>query len=81
MKVLPIIIFITFLMVDCKLQTKKEKQEQEEKRLCDLAYLYVSECAYEYRKVTVAPFEACTENYARRMLSYPCDVLVESLKQ
>ena len=79
MKVLPIIIIILFS--GCKFETKKEKQEQEEKRLCDLAYLYISECAYEYRKVTVAPFEACTENYARRMLSYPCDVLVESLKQ
>jgi hypothetical protein len=79
MKVLPIIIIILFS--GCKFETKKEKQVQEEKRLCDLAYLYISECAYEYRKVTVAPFEACTENYARRMLGYPCDVLVESLKQ
>ena len=77
MKVLPIIIIILFS--GCKFETKKEKQVQEEKRLCDLAYLYISECAYEYKKIRVSPLKSCNTTQAQNILSSSCEDLLKGL--
>ena len=73
-------IIITILFSGCKFETKEEKLERTRKESCELAHRYISECAYERKKVRVAPFVSCSQTYADRILSYPCDVLVESLK-
>lgn len=73
-------IIITILFSGCKVETKEEKLERIRKDSCDLAHRYISECAYEFKKVRVAPFVSCSKSYADRILSYPCDVLVENLK-
>lgn len=73
-------IIITILFSGCKFETKEEKLERIRKDSCDLAHRYISECAYEKKGVRVAPFVSCTKSYADRILSYPCDVLVENLK-
>jgi hypothetical protein len=75
-----VLLIITILFSGCKVETKEEKLERIRKDSCDLAHRYISECAYERKKVRVAPFVSCSQSYADRILSYPCDVLVESLK-
>lgn len=74
------LIIITILLSGCKFETKEEKLERIRKDSCDLAHRYISECAYEHKKVRIEPFASCTKLYADRILSHPCDVLVESLK-
>jgi hypothetical protein len=75
-----VLLIITILFSGCKFETKEEKLERIRKDSCDLAHRYISECAYERKKVRVAPFVSCSQSYADRILSYPCDVLVENLK-
>ena len=74
------LIIITILLSGCKFETKEEKLERIRKDSCDLAHRYISECAYESKKVRVAPFASCSQSYADRILSMPCNVLVENLK-
>ncbi len=73
-------IIITILFSGCKFETKEEKSERTRKEACELAHRYISECAYEFKKVRVAPFVSCSKEYADRIMSYPCEVLVENLK-
>ena len=73
-------IIITILFSGCRFETKEAKLERKRKESCDLAHRYISECAYEQKKVRIAPFVNCYKEYADRILSYPCDVLVENLK-
>ena len=75
-----VLLIITILLSGCKFETKEEKLERMRKDSCDLAHRYVNECAYERKGVRVAPFVSCSQSYADRILSYPCDVLVENLK-
>ena len=74
------LIIITILLSGCKFETKEEKLERIRTNSCDLAHRYINECAYERKGVRVAPFASCSQSYADRILSYPCDVLVENLK-
>ena len=75
-----VLLIITILFSGCKFEPKEEKLERTRKQSCELAHRYISECAYERKKVKIAPFVSCSKEYADRILSYSCDVLVESLK-
>ena len=75
-----VLFIITIVLSGCKFETKEEKLERIRKESCDLAHRYIKECAYERKGVRVAPFVSCSQSYADRILSYPCDVLVENLK-
>jgi outer membrane lipopolysaccharide assembly protein LptE/RlpB len=74
------IITMTLMLTGCKFETKEQKQKRIEKETCELAYRYLSECAYELKKVRVAPLKFCNRAYADRLLSYPCSVLVDGLE-
>lgn len=73
-------IIITILFSSCKVETKEEKLERMRKDSCELAHRYVSECAYERKKVRVAPFAICSQSYADRILAMSCEDLVQNLK-
>jgi hypothetical protein len=79
MKATKIIITLIILMASCKFQTKKEKLKQEEERFCELAYLYISECAYEYKKIRVSPLKSCNTTQAQNILSSSCEDLLKGL--
>lgn len=78
----PVFIITMILILNgCKVETKEQKAKRLEKEACELAFRYISECAYEYRKVRLAPLAFCDKKYADKILSYPCDVLVDGLKE
>lgn len=79
MKKVTIIITIIILVASCKSQTKEDKMKYEEDRLCDLAYLYISECAYEYKKVRVSPLRFCNSSYAQNVISSSCEDILKGL--
>ena len=79
MKVL-IIITLSFIMTGCKVETKEQKEKRLEKEACDLAYLYLSECAYAHKNVRLAPLSFCDKRYADKVLSYSCEDLVKGMK-
>ena len=74
------LIIITILFSGCKFETKEEKLERIRKDSCDLAHRYLNECAYERKRVRIAPFVSCSQSYADQILSMSCDRLVENLK-
>ena len=74
------LLIITILLSGCKFETKEERLERIRKDTCDLAHRYISECAYEFKKVRVAPFVSCSKEYADRILALSCESLVENLK-
>lgn len=74
------IITMTLMLTGCKFETKEQKLKRVEKETCELAYRYLSECAYELKKVRVAPLKFCNKEYADRLLSQPCSVLVDGLE-
>ena len=74
------IITLTLMLTGCKFETKEKKLKRIEKETCELAYQYLSECAYELKKVRVEPLKYCNKEYAERLLSHPCSVLVNGLK-
>ena len=76
-----ILIITTILILNgCKVETKEQKAKRVEKESCELAYRYLSECAYEHRKVRLAPLSFCDKSYADKVLSYPCEVLIKGLQ-
>lgn len=74
-----IIITIIILVASCKSQTKEDKMKHEEDRLCGLAYLYISECAYEYKKVRVSPLPFCNTTYAQNIIDSSCEDILKGL--
>lgn len=75
------IITMLLLLSGCKFETKEQKTKRLEKEACELAFSYLSECAYELKKVRLAPLKFCDKKYADKILSYSCDVLVDGLKE
>jgi hypothetical protein len=80
MKAITIIITIIILVASCNSQTKEDKMKHEEERLCELAYLYISECAYEYKKVRVSPLSFCNSSYAQNIIDTSCEDLLKGLR-
>lgn len=76
------IILITTMLIllsSCKLETKEQKLKRVERESCELAYRYLSECAYEYKKVRVAPLRYCSKEYADRIIKSSCEELLQGL--
>ena len=69
------------LLCSCKLETREEKAKRIEQDSCSLAHRYISECAYEYKRVKVVPFKSCTKEYADRILEKSCKSLLERLSE
>lgn len=74
------IITMILILSGCKVETKEQKAKRLEKESCDLAYRYLAECAYEHKKVRLAPLSFCDQSYADKVLSYPCEVLIKGLQ-
>ena len=71
---------MSLTLTGCKVETKEQKDKREEKETCELAYRYLSECAYELKKVRVTPLRYCNKEYAERVLSHSCSVLVDGVQ-
>ena len=77
----PIFIITMILILNgCKVETKEQKAKRLEAEACELAFRYLSECAYEHKGVRLTPLSFCDKRYAEKILSYPCDVLVDGLR-
>ena len=74
------LIIITLLFSGCKFETKEQKIKRMEKDSCDLAYRYISECAYEHKRTRVSPLLNCTLKEAEQILSMSCASLIKKLK-
>ena len=79
MKITPTIITIILLM-SCNFETKEQREKRKEEEVCSLAYKYISECAYEIKRVRVAPLQSCTKKYAEKVLMHSCKELVSTLE-
>ena len=79
MKVI-IIVTIFAILSSCKVETNEQKSKRLEKEACELAYRYLAECAYEHKRVRLAPLSFCDQKYADKVLSYPCETLIKGLK-
>lgn len=74
------LIVITLLFSGCKFETKEQKLERMRKDSCDLAYHYVSECAYEHKGTRVTPLINCTQEEADKILTLSCEEVLRGLQ-